>query len=130
MHLNKLIPFMRKRKHVSTSSIISIHRPVLDRFAQMHRPDVVLSCQISDRPDDLERAVILRSYCRKLRAGYFGRQLTRIIHNDQNGPRRGPSARARINKSYFFKNRSIQSTVRWIRSIWWFGSWKPCGSRG
>ncbi len=57
--------------------------------------DVVLSCQVGDRPCDLERAVIFRSSCRKLRAGYFGRQLTWIIHNDQNGPRRGPSARAR-----------------------------------
>jgi len=160
---------LRKAPHQELKTkglIISIHHPVLDGFGEMGGGDLLFAGQIRYRPGDLERAVILRSSCRKIRAGYFGRQLTRIIHNDQNGPRRGPAARAResthstpraegrgmlrvnterrffpdlrigvwrrerINKSYFFKNRSIQSTVRWIRSIWWFGSWKPCGSRG
>ena len=61
----------------------------------MRRGDIVFPRQVGDRPGHLERTVILHSSCRKLRAGHFGRQLTWIIHNDQNGPRRGPSARAR-----------------------------------
>ena len=40
------------------SSIISVHRPVLDRLGQMRRGNLLFSGQIRDRPGDFERPVV------------------------------------------------------------------------